>query len=83
MAGQEVHTPVRGSNLSTEERQEAPSYPPQENMSPSRAATPRQERLVPIGVILLHYNTFTSYNIEYNGIITNKTISQPYFPKTD
>ena len=54
MAGQEVQTQVRGSNLSTLARQEAPSYPPQQNMRPSSVLTPRHDRFVPIGVMLFH-----------------------------
>ena len=30
IAGHDVHTPVKGSYLSTELKQEAPSYPPQQ-----------------------------------------------------
>jgi hypothetical protein len=58
MAGQEVQTPVSGSRRSTLERQDAPSYPPQQNMSPSRLHAPRQDRFVPIGVIGVHCITY-------------------------
>ena len=30
IAGHDVHTPVKGSNRSTELKHEAPSYPPQQ-----------------------------------------------------
>lgn len=41
IAGQLVQTPVNGSNRSTDDKQLAPSYPPQTYSNPSNAQVPR------------------------------------------
>ena len=75
IAGHEVHIAVRGSYLSTDERQDAPSQPPTQQMRPSYAQIPKQLLRVPIGVMADHV---LAAGLQYSPVVKSLDPSYLY-----